>query len=139
MRIYIDGIFDLFHYGHIKSFEKCKTINTNLFLIVGVIDDKTASDYKRQPIYNQKHRYVLVENSKYVDKIIKSAPLIITKQFMDDNKIDLIVHGFSNKADENKQDEFFKYPKSVNKFKTISYCSEISTTSIINKINNLII
>lgn len=32
---------------------------------------------------------------------------------------------------------FFKYPKTINKFKEISYCHECSTTTIINKINNL--
>ena len=77
---------------------------------------------------------LLVESCKYVDEIIKDAPLIITKEFMQQNKIDLVVHGFSNVNDKIKQNDFFKYPISVNKFKEIEYCKEISTTDIINNI-----
>ena len=134
MIIYIDGIFDLFHFGHIESFRKCKELDKNVTLIVGVISDKVASSYKRPPIYCESHRYALVENSKYVDQIIKDPPLVITKEFMEEYKIDVVVHAFLNKNDENKQDEFFCYPKSINKFQTISYCNEISTSEIIKKI-----
>ena len=136
MIIYIDGIFDLFHYGHIESFRKCKELHNNVLLIVGVIGDKVALSYKRPPIYCENHRYALVENSKYVDKIIKDPPLIITKEFMELYSIDLVVHSFINNDDENKQDKFFEYPKSINKFKTIEYCKDISTTSIITKLLN---
>ena len=34
MRIYIDGIFDLFHYGHLESFKKCKKLDSHIYLIV---------------------------------------------------------------------------------------------------------
>ena len=124
MIVYIDGIFDLFHFGHIESFRKCKELDKNVTLIVGVISDKVASSYKRPPIYRESHRY----------SIIRDSPLIITKEFMEEYKIDVVVHAFLNKNDENKQDEFFRYPKSINKFQTISYCNEISTSEIIKKI-----
>lgn len=134
MIVYIDGIFDLFHFGHLESFRKCKELDKNVTLIVGVISDEVASSYKRPPIYCESHRYALIENSKYVDQIIKDSPLIITKEFMEEYKIDVVVHAFLNNNDENKQDEFFRYPKSINKFQTISYCNEISTSEIIKKI-----
>ena len=68
MIVYIDGVFDLFHFGHIEIFKKCKNLADDVYLIVGVMSDKEATNYKRKPIYNEKHRYALVENSKYVDK-----------------------------------------------------------------------
>lgn len=135
MIVYLDGIFDLFHFGHIESFRKCKELYSDVTLIVGIIGDKVALSYKRVPIYSEEHRYALVENSKYVDKIIKDSPLIISKEFMEKYKIDLVVHGFSNSDDQNKQDTFFEYPKSINKFKEIEYYKGISTTSILDKIN----
>ena len=139
MIVYIDGIFDLFHYGHIECFKKCKELSSDIILVVGVIGDKVATSYKREPIYSEKHRYALVENSKYVDKIIKDSPLIITKKFMEIHNIDLVVHAFVNNTDENKQEKFFKYPISINKFKKIEYYKEISSTSIIKKIQENII
>tara|TARA_Y100000816_G_C25636379_1_gene338979 strand:+ start:109 stop:534 length:426 start_codon:yes stop_codon:yes gene_type:complete len=134
MIVYIDGIFDLFHFGHIESFRKCKELYPNTTLIVGVIGDNSAKEYKREPIINEKHRYALVENSKYVDKIIRDPPLVITKDFMENNNIDVVVHSFSNTKDRNNQDDFFSYPKSIQAFKEINYCNEINTTYIIDRI-----
>ena len=134
MRIYIDGIFDLFHYGHLESFRKCHNLNEDVHLIVGVINDDDAEGYKRRPIINEEQRYAIVENIKYVNEIIRDAPLIITKEFIDKNNIDLVVHGFLNKEDEKNQEELFRYVREINKFKTIEYCDKISTSDIIEKI-----
>jgi cytidyltransferase-like protein len=134
MRIYIDGIFDLFHFGHLESFRKCKELFDDVYLIVGIIGDKVAENYKRLPIINEENRYSIVEHIDYVDEIIKDSPLIITKEFMDKNKIDYVVHGFLNKDDSNNQTTFFKYPKSVNKFIEIEYSKNHTTSKIINKI-----
>jgi len=134
MRIYIDGIFDLFHYGHLESFRKCKELFPDVYLIVGVIGDKVATNYKRSPIINEQDRYNIVKHIDYVDKIIKDSPLIITQEFMNLHSIDYVVHAFSNIKDATNQTEFFKYPQSVNKFIEIEYCKNNTTTQIINKI-----
>jgi len=138
MRVYIDGIFDLFHYGHLESFRKCKNLFKDVYLIVGIIGDDTAEAYKRRPIISENHRYSIVLNINYVDEIIKNPPLIIDKDFMDRYNIDYVVHAFSSKNDSTTQDLFFSYPKSINKFKEIEYCLEASTSEIIKRIKNMI-
>ena len=138
VRIYTDGVYDLFHRGHIESLKTCKNLfYGNTYLIVGVVGDKSAESYKRLPVYNEDDRYTIIENIKFVDEIIKDSPLIITEEFLEKHKIDYVVHGFSNPQDSNKQDEFFKVPKSLNKFMEVPYYSKISTTDIIHKINFL--
>ena len=132
--IYTDGIFDLFHRGHLEYIKRCKQIFEDVFLIVGVVNDTDAASYKRAPIYCENDRYAIVENIKYVDKIIKDAPLIIDENFMNEYKIDYVIHSFSNEADAEKQQEFFKVPIMLNKFIKINYYSSISTTDIIRKI-----
>lgn len=134
--IYTDGIYDLFHVGHIKSLNYCKNMFDNVYLIVGVIDDKTATDYKRTPIYFDIGRYEIISNIKAINKIIKNAPLIITEEFIREHNIDYVVHGFSNQEDANKQDEFYKIPKLLNKFIEIPYTHSISTTDIMKKIQD---
>lgn len=135
--IYTDGVYDLFHRGHVESLKKCKSLfEGNTYLIVGVVSDNDATNYKRKPVYNEDDRYSIIENIKYVNKIIKGAPLIVTEQFLNTYNIDYVVHGFSNIQDNNKQDEFFKIPKQLNKFLEIDYYSKISTTDIIKKINH---
>ena len=98
------------------------------------MNDKDATGYKRPPIYCENDRYAIVGNIKYVDKIIKGAPLIIDEAFMNEHQIDYVIHSFSNEADAEKQQEFFKVPIMMNKFMKVSYYSSISTTDIINKI-----
>ena len=132
--IYTDGIFDLFHRGHLEYIKRCKQIFDDVFLIVGVVNDTDAASYKRAPIYNETDRYEIVENIKYVDKIVKDAPLIIDENFMNEHQIDYVIHSFSNEADAEKQQEFFKVPIMLNKFIKINYYSLISTTDIIRKI-----
>ena len=133
-RIYIDGIFDLFHRGHLESLKQAKNIDKDIYLIVGIIDDETASGYKRKPIINQFDRAEIIKNIKIVDEIIESAPLVITREFIEENNIDLVVHGFANDNDWEKQKDFFKYLIENNKFKKINYYDKISTTDIINNI-----
>jgi cytidyltransferase-like protein len=47
MRIYCDGIFDLFHKGHLEHFKKIhQYFKVPIHLIVGIISDKVAINYK---------------------------------------------------------------------------------------------
>jgi len=132
--IYVDGIYDLFHAGHVNTLKNIKNMRNDVYLIVGVINDKDSTNYKRQPIINENNRYIMLESCKYVNKVITDAPLIITKEFMDKHKIDLVVHSYSNKKDENNQNDFFKIPIEMEKYQTIEYSHIESTTEIINRI-----
>ena len=45
-RIYIDGIFDLFHMGHVLHLKDVKELDDqDNYLIVGIISDKDADNY----------------------------------------------------------------------------------------------
>ena len=134
LRIYSDGIFDLFHRGHVESFKQIKELYPDCVLIIGVVNDKDATGYKRKPIYCEEDRYCLVENMKCVDIVVRDAPLILTEEFLNEHQIDLVVHGFSNSSDSDKQNEFFKVPIQLGKFKEVPYYSKISTSDIINTI-----
>ena len=92
LRIYVSGVFDLFHYGHILFFKKCKKLGKNVHLIVGIHNDETTTLYKRKPIMTEKERYKSIFESNIADEIIQNAPLIETKEFYKKFKIDLTVH-----------------------------------------------
>jgi len=136
-KVYIDGVFDLFHRGHLESLLSAKNSlddPDNTFLIVGVIGDKACESYKRKPIIFEDDRYEIIRNIKCVDEVIEDAPLIMTMEFIKEHNIDLVVHGFANAQDKEKQNDFFKEIRKAGKFKEISYYSKISTTEIINKL-----
>lgn len=128
----MDGVFDLFHIGHLEAIKKCKEFGD--YIIIGIVSDYNCELYKRKPIIGEKDRVEIIKNLKLVDEVIEDCPLIITEDFINEFKIDLVVHSFSNEEDYNKQKVFFEVPIKLNKFKVIKYYDKLSTTDIINKI-----
>ena len=100
-RVYMDGVFDLFHVGHLDAKKQCSEIGDTV--IIGIVSDKDTESYKRKPIMNEKMRCEMIESCKYVNEIIFPAPLIVTPQFVKENNIDIVVHGFANEEDFLKQ------------------------------------
>jgi cytidyltransferase-like protein len=135
--VYIDGVFDLFHRGHLESLFKAKNAledPNNTFLLVGVVSDSDCTNYKRTPIVNEYDRVEIIKNIKIVDGIIFPCPLVVDIDFIKNNSIDMVVHGFSNDRDREKQKDFYDEINNLGYFKEIEYYSKISTTEIINKI-----
>mgnify|MGYP006083774917 CR=1 FL=1 len=99
MIIFCDGVFDIFHIGHINHFKKIKETFKDCYLIVGVLNDNISTDYKRIPFFNQNIRLELVKSCKYVDEATLDYPCIMTNDFIKLKNIDYIVHAFSNKND----------------------------------------
>ena len=87
LNIYCDGVFDLFHKGHLLHLKKIKELfDEKIFLIVGVIDDQTSIRYKRKPIFNKNQRKEILNSCIYVDKVIVTNMLHMTKQFIVQSK-----------------------------------------------------
>lgn len=132
MRVYIDGVFDLFHRGHLESLRHAKFLYPNVDLVVGVVSDSDAESYKRKPIIQEEDRVEIVKQIKWVDHVICPCPLIVTPEFLQEHHIDLVVHGFVNDDDRTRQESFFE--KIKDQFQEIPYYNKISTTDIIKRI-----
>jgi len=133
--VYLDGVFDLFHIGHLKSIEQCAALGDRV--IIGVTGDQDATGYKRRPIINEAERSAIVKSLDIVDDIVCPCPLLVTKEFMQKMNIDLVVHGFADKNDRDRQiDEFFRVAVEEGKFQEINYYSKKSTTDIISRIKS---
>jgi cytidyltransferase-like protein len=137
MIVYMDGVFDLFHIGHLEAIKKAKEIaGIDGQVIIGVVSDEDVKSYKREPIINENDRVEIIKNLKIVNRVIFPCPMTTTKEFLEKNNIDLVVHGFSDENDWNKQQIYFDQVIKLGKFKRIEYNSKCSTTSIINTIIN---
>jgi cytidyltransferase-like protein len=136
MIIFCDGVFDLFHEGHVNHFKKIKDMFPNCFLFVGVLNDKISTIYKRIPIFSEDKRISFVDSCKYVDKTTLDYPVIMTEEFITKHNIDLVVHAFSNVADYEKQFKYFEVPIRLNKMKVLDYNKGVSTSSIIKDIKS---
>ncbi len=66
---YTQGVYDMFHIGHLNLINNAKKYCD--YLIVGVNSDKLVQEYKHKtPVINQYNRCTIVENIKAVDKAI---------------------------------------------------------------------
>jgi cytidyltransferase-like protein len=135
--IYMDGVFDLFHIGHLEAIETCAKLGDRV--TIGVTGDKDATGYKRRPIVPEEERCAIVRSVGLVDEIVCPCPLIVTEDFMEAFGIDLVVHGFANDADADRQREFFEIPMKTGRFQRIPYYLGMSTTDRMRAIQNLAI
>jgi len=128
-RVYADMVGDLFHLGHINMLKQAREYGD--YLIVGIHSDKTVESYKRKPILSESERYEIVKNCKLVDEVITDAPLVITQDYIKENKIDVVVHGDDTAFTEN-----YKVPIDMGIMQYIKYTEGISTSEIIKRIEN---
>jgi ethanolamine-phosphate cytidylyltransferase len=142
--VYVDGVFDIAHYGHARSFEKAKAAAAQhlgipfekVKVLVGVCDnDGNLKAYKREPIMNLEQRVAQVKSFKTVDGVISNAPMAITTEFMDEQGIDLVMHG----NDFTFKNVITYYLEAVNakKYQPFPYEQGISTTTIVNRATRL--
>ena len=133
--VYVDMVADLFHYGHVSFLSRAKT--EGHYLIVGIHNDEDVMKYKRKPILKMLERSKVVSACKHVDEVVINAPLNITEDFLNKYNIDLVIHG--DDISEQKKQYFYENVERLGKLKLISYTTGISTTDIINRIENYVI
>lgn len=70
MKVLTFGVFDYFHYGHLKLFERAKALGD--YLIVAV--QRTEEIHKNKPeakiLYTLEQRIEIIESIRYVDKVV---------------------------------------------------------------------
>lgn len=95
---YTQGVFDMFHIGHLNLLNEAKKRCD--ILIVGVNSDNLVKEYKnKEPIINQNDRKCIVENIKAVNKAIIVETLDKIQSY-NDIKFDAIFVGDDWKNNE---------------------------------------
>jgi len=133
VRVYVDGIYDLFHFGHARSLEQAKRLFPNTFLLVGVCNDELTHKMKGKTVMTDKERYESVRHCKWADEVVEDAPWVVNQEFLDKHNIDYVAHGEDMCYDENGND-VYAFVKDKGHFRTIKRTDGISTSDIIIRI-----
>jgi len=89
--VYTQGVWDMFHIGHLNMIISAKGLGDKL--IVGVNTDELVKDYKgHYPLLCLEDRIAVVKACRYVDVVIPTQTLEKDK-LLKDLDVDVLVHG----------------------------------------------
>ncbi|XP_057467525.1 ethanolamine-phosphate cytidylyltransferase-like isoform X3 [Actinidia eriantha] len=135
IRVYMDGCFDLMHYGHANALRQAKALGDEL--VVGVVSDEEIIANKGPPVLSMEERLALVSGLKWVDEVIANAPYAITEEFMhrlfNEHKIDYIIHGDDPCLLPDGTDAY-TLAKKAGRYMQIKRTEGVSSTDIVGRI-----
>ncbi|KAH8824057.1 cholinephosphate cytidylyltransferase [Flagelloscypha sp. PMI_526] len=133
VRVYADGVYDLFHFGHALQLRQAKLSFPSVYLLVGVNSDEQVREHKAQGIMTHAERLEGVRHCRWVDEVVADAPWIIDEAFMKKHQIDYVAH------DEDPygavgHDDVYAYVKSQGKFIPTRRTPGVSTSELLERI-----
>ena len=147
--VLVSGVFDIFHFGHMNMLEQATDIalafseendGVEVGLLVGVINDKDAEEYKRRPILTMEER---IKSIQYWSRYHRIPVEIYPNTFVSDlkdkiyEKYDIVkvIHGHSEE-EEKYYAAFYQQAIKRGIYQVMEYTPEISTSEIIARIKN---
>ena len=127
--VYITGVWDLFHIGHLNILENARALGDEL--IVGIRSDKSTEEGKgRRPIIPEKERARLIESLKCVDKAV-IFNITDQSKILETLGVDVFVIGSDYSVKDPNHLKTLDYVKKADiQLVTFPYTQSISTTKI---------
>ena len=135
--VYVGLSADILHEGHINIL---KIANTYGEVVVGLLTDEAIASYKNIPYLDYKSRKIVLDNIKYVKKVIPQKTLDYVEN-LNLLKPDYVVHGddWKTGVQKNTRERVIKTLKKWSgKLIEPKYTKNISSTLIKKKINQII-
>lgn len=129
-KIWADGCFDMFHYGHANALRQSRELGD--YLIAGVHSSQTINQEKGLPVMEDEERYEVVGGCRYVDEVVRDAPFVTQANMVREYGVDAVAHGDDIVLDKDGQDSYGQV-RSIGMFKEVNRTFGISTTEIVGR------
>lgn len=125
---------DLFHPGHVALLQAARKFGDEL--VVGVLSDETVATYKRQPIMTLEERVAMIAACRYVDEVIPDSPYRLTRDFLNEHRLALVVHG--DDVDADGVADVYGPALEAGLLRLVPRMGDVSTTALIARVRNSI-
>lgn len=135
--VYVDGIFDVFHIGHIEFLKKARALGD--YLLVGLHSDSIAQQTHGpgNPIMGLHERALCVMANKYVDDVIIGVPWVVTKDLCTSMNVAVVAAGdgtTNRKASRYPTLDPYDTPKQMGIYQTVQSGLSLTTRGIQQRI-----
>ena len=130
VRIFVDGCFDMLHFGHTNALRQARALGHELF--VGCHTNEEVIRFKGPPIMNAEERYEALRACKWVDYVVEGMPYCTRLKDVEMLDVDFVAHGddISTGLDgRNSYQEIID----AGKFKVFKRTDGISTTDLVGR------
>jgi len=133
--MFVDGVFDLTHYGHMNAFRQARALGQHL--VVGVNSDESVLQAKGfLPVLTDTERQAAVRGCRFVDEIVPASPYVMTAEYIEElvesKGIDYFVHGDDPCFVDGR--DVYESARKAGRFCTIPRTEGISTTDIVGRL-----
>ncbi|GMR47452.1 hypothetical protein PMAYCL1PPCAC_17647, partial [Pristionchus mayeri] len=134
LRIYADGVFDLFHFGHVEYLYQIKESFPSAPSLQEVIPDAEVLRYKGAlPVLTAEERARSLKGTRLVDEVIDGVPFHPSIPLLDSQQFDLCAHDSTPYPAPGVEDVYEGF-KRADRFLETRRAEGICTTDLINRI-----
>lgn len=130
IRIWVDGCFDMLHFGHTNAIRQAASLGAELF--VGCHSDEEIIRYKGPPIMHAEERYAALRACKWVTYVVENYPYVTRLKDIERFEVDYVAHGDDISVDLNGRNSYQEI-MDAGKFKIVKRTDGISTTDLVGR------
>ncbi|KAI9333305.1 hypothetical protein BDR26DRAFT_868535 [Obelidium mucronatum] len=137
LRIWVDGCYDLFHFGHANAIRQAKALGgPGAVVVAGVCSDAAILANKGPTVMRDAERLAAVAACKWVDVVVADAPYETSLAWMDAHACGVCVHGDDVTTTADGAD-CYAPAKRAGRYREFSRTQGVSTTELVSRMLRL--